>query len=304
MKNEYVKSPLNYTGGKHKLLPQIMPLFPKSIGRFVDLFCGGADVGVNVTSKKCIMNDIDRNVTGILSSLKECKMDYILSFIKEKIEQYGFSDVNKNGYEFYGCQSSDGVGAYNKGKYMKLRHDLNEMERDSTMYYLTLYTTIIFSFNNQIRFNSKGEFNMPVGKRDFNKNMKEKLENFINTIQSINCTITNFDFRELKPEKLNTDDFVYCDPPYLITCASYNENDAWNENDENDLYSILDKLNEKGISFGLSNVIYNKGKTNDILLEWSKKYNIYHLNHTYSNCNYHSLNKTKGTTDEVFVCNY
>ena len=25
----YIQSPLNYTGGKYKLLPQIEPLFPK-----------------------------------------------------------------------------------------------------------------------------------------------------------------------------------------------------------------------------------------------------------------------------------
>ena len=40
MKNNYVKSPLNYTGGKHKLLPQILPLFPEEINTFVDLFTG------------------------------------------------------------------------------------------------------------------------------------------------------------------------------------------------------------------------------------------------------------------------
>lgn len=35
------KSPLNYTGGKYKLLPQIFPLFPSKINTFVDLFGGG-----------------------------------------------------------------------------------------------------------------------------------------------------------------------------------------------------------------------------------------------------------------------
>ena len=40
MKNEYIKSPLNYTGGKYKLLPQIIPIFPSDINTFVDLFGG------------------------------------------------------------------------------------------------------------------------------------------------------------------------------------------------------------------------------------------------------------------------
>lgn len=40
---EYVKSPLNYTGGKYKLLPQLLELFPKQVKTFVDLFAGGGE---------------------------------------------------------------------------------------------------------------------------------------------------------------------------------------------------------------------------------------------------------------------
>ena len=48
MPDTYVKSPLNYIGGKYKLLPEILPLFPENIGNFVDLFGGGFNVGANV----------------------------------------------------------------------------------------------------------------------------------------------------------------------------------------------------------------------------------------------------------------
>lgn len=40
---EYVKSPLNYTGGKYKLLPQLLELFPKQVNTFVDLFAEGGE---------------------------------------------------------------------------------------------------------------------------------------------------------------------------------------------------------------------------------------------------------------------
>lgn len=43
-----IQSPLNYTGGKYRLLSQILPLFPDDIETFVDLFCGGCNVGINV----------------------------------------------------------------------------------------------------------------------------------------------------------------------------------------------------------------------------------------------------------------
>ena len=51
-KQKYIKSPLNYVGGKHKLLPQILPLFPKNINTFIDLFGGGFNVGINVSAKR------------------------------------------------------------------------------------------------------------------------------------------------------------------------------------------------------------------------------------------------------------
>lgn len=57
MNNSYVKSPLNYIGGKYRILPQIIPLFPKNINCFVDMFAGGSNVGINVSAKKHILND-------------------------------------------------------------------------------------------------------------------------------------------------------------------------------------------------------------------------------------------------------
>ena len=53
----YIKSPLNYTGGKYKILKYILPYFPKNLGTFVDLFGGGFNVGVNVDAQKIIYND-------------------------------------------------------------------------------------------------------------------------------------------------------------------------------------------------------------------------------------------------------
>ena len=58
-KQKYIKSPLNYVGGKHKLLPQILPLFPKNINTFIDLFGGGFNVGINVSAKEVVYNDLN-----------------------------------------------------------------------------------------------------------------------------------------------------------------------------------------------------------------------------------------------------
>lgn len=92
---------------------------------------------------------------------------------------------------------------------------------------------------------ANGHFNLPVGKRDFNSKMKMKLSLFIDRIKSSKFSFTNFDFRAFPIEKIDKSSFVYIDPPYLITCATYNEKSGWTEKDEADLLIYLKKLDAK-----------------------------------------------------------
>ena len=55
----------------------------------------------------------------------------------------------------------------------------------------------------------------------------------------------NSDFRNIDLDKISNKDFLYLDPPYLITRASYNENGQWTEKDEIDLLFFLKKLLQK-----------------------------------------------------------
>ena len=167
-----IQSPLNYTGGKFKLLPQILPLFPNNINTFVDLFCGGCNVGINVESKSVIYNDLDENLLYLYNTFKNLDKRSVFEWIYGIIDEYELSLVSKNGYNYYKCESSKGLGSYNKEKFLKLRTDFNEKKKRGNYdyyYYVMLYVIIVYAFNNQIRFNSNGEFNLPVGKRDFNK---------------------------------------------------------------------------------------------------------------------------------------
>lgn len=155
-----------------------------------------------------------------------------------------------------------------------------------------------------IRFNDKNKFNVAVNKRDFNNNLRKNLKVFVEHIKKINITFTNNDFRILKLKKLKPNDFVYCDPPYLITTANYNENGGWKEKDEIDLLNLLDKIHRNNVKFALSNVLEHKGKSNDVLKEWSKNYNIHYLNYNYGNCNYQTKDKSKNSSIEVLITNY
>lgn len=279
---KYVKSPLNYTGGKYKLLPQLLELFPKQVNTFVDLFAGGGNVSVNVKAEKVVFNDLMWQVPEMLQEFKKIGVEESLRKIDGYISSYDLSKENKEGY-------------------LALRELYNKGKSDPLM----LYTLICYSFNNQIRFNNKGAYNMPFGKdrSSFNPTLREKFIIFVQRLQSMEIQFSSKDFRELDLDTLGENDFVYCDPPYLITVASYNENGGWGEQAERDLLAKLDTLDKAGVKFGLSNVFESKGKENIILKEWAKGYTVHYLDHTYSNCSYHK--KDKQSKDiEVFITNY
>lgn len=305
-----IQSPLNYTGGKYKLLPQILPLFPKDINVFVDLFCGGCNVGVNVESSRVIYNDLNEDLIYIYNTFKDLEKESVLERLYDIVEKYELSLVSRHGYGYYGCDSSKGLGDYNRENYLRLRADFNEKHAKGTSdhyHYVMLYVLIVYAFNNQIRFNSNGEFNLPVGKRDFNKKMEQKLAAFIDRIHGQDCIFTCRDFREFDISALTPKDFVYADPPYLITCATYNEKGGWDEAAEKSLLAFLDKLHSKHIRFALSNVLRSKGKENRILTEWLEKnagkYTAMPLNYSYSNSNYQTKDKTSAS-EEVLIINY
>lgn len=303
--DKFLKSPLNYTGGKYKLLSQILPLFPKEIDIFVDLFCGGCNVGINVLSKEYCYNDISAELIGLYQYFLNCGIDSLVVELENLIDSYGLSNTYKNGYNYYNCDSSKGLAEYNKEKFLVLRKDFNSCEKFTDKYFKLFFLLIVFGFNNQIRFNKNGEYNLPVGKRDFNLSIRTKLCDFIERLQSQKLYFSNQSFQDFDFSKLSMNSLVYCDPPYLISCASYNENGGWSMEDEQSLLDCLDKLNSKGIKFALSNVLEHKGKKNELLESWIKEkgYTVHKLDFDYKNSNYHSKNKESKTV-EVLITNY
>lgn len=303
---KYIKSPFNYTGGKHKILNQIIPLFPEKIDNFIDLFSGGCNVGINVEARSKKFIDCNDKLIGLLNVFKNYDLNEILTEIERIIKVYKLSNTKTFGYEYYNSNSLDGLAEYNRQKYMNLRNYYNNIKdsQDKFKKNIVLYILIVYGFNNQIRFNKSGGFNIPVGKRDFNNTIKDNLLQFINKVKASSCEFINLDFRNIESEYyLNS--FVYADPPYLITNASYNEQGGWNESCEYELYNLLDILNSLGVKFALSNVIENKGIKNKILEEWisNRNYNIHYINKNYNNSNYQIKDRSKKTI-EVLITNY
>ena len=285
---DFIKSPLNYTGGKYSILKQIFPLFPKNIENFVDIFAGGANVGINAVAKKIILNDNLTYLMDLYSYLRANDLEDTIRQIEKNIKKYNLSLQNRDGYN-------------------ELREHYNREREPIELLILTFY-----SFNHQIRFNNSHGYNVPFGKErsQYNESIKSNLIRFINALQQKNIVISKQNFDIFDYSKLDANDFIYCDPPYLITTGTYNDGKrgftGWNETLERKLLDILDALNKKGVRFALSNVTHHKGAANIILLEWAKKgrYNIHNVNKDYTNSSYNAKYRNGEGTSEVLITNY
>lgn len=305
MNKYFTVSPLNYIGGKARILDQILPYFPINIDFFVDLFCGGCNVGINTKANYHIYNDASSPLIGLLTLLANKNSDEFINDINSIVEKYDFSRTSEHDFAYYGGNCMKGVSEYNRQKFIELRNEFNSRKSHDDYYHTLLYTLIVFGFNNQMRFNAQGEYNLPVGKRDFNLVLQRKLKKFMIALQKQRPTFHNLDFREFNIDFLTEQSLVYVDPPYLITGATYNENGGWTEQDEIDLLNFLDTLNNRSIHFALSNVLTHKGKENTILKDWliRNEYNQNQIQMDYSNSNYQVKGCNSGT-QEVLITNY
>lgn len=283
---ELVKSPINYIGGKYKLLPQILPLFPCKISTFYDVFGGGASVSLNVSSDFVYYNDIVRYVSNMFEDLKGKDIEECLHKIKYLIDKYELSKTNKDGFE-------------------RIRNDYNNGENTWDMF----FTLMCFSFNNQYRFNNKQQYNSSFGKHKscFSSVTEKKFINFMRRLESIDITFDNKDFRDIDYSQADENDLVYFDPPYLISCGNYNDGKrgfkGWCQQDDIDLMELCDRLDRQGTRFAMSNVLEHKGLKNEELINWSNKYKVHYMNYNYNNCNYQENNKNYKTM-EVLITNY
>ncbi len=299
--NKISRSPLFYVGDKYKLMKQILPLFPREINCFYEPFCGGGTVFLNVISKKYFLNDINKHLISIHNLLikasknpgsffnnaekiiykynlsRSFKEDIIPRSLKQKWEKTYFARFNKKGYG-------------------KLREYANYNKKNDP---LILYILLIYGFNRMLRFNAGGYFNLPVGNVDFNNNVVTALNNYFKFVRGKSIKITANDFEVFFADKdFIKDDFVYFDPPYLITGSEYNK--IWNEKSEISLLTLIDKLNKKKVKFALSNVTHYNGTINKILIKWMKKYSSHNIESHYINYHHNGIKEIK----EVLITNF
>lgn len=282
--NRCIRSPLNYPGNKYRLLSSLLPLFPDSPNNFVDLFCGSANVGINASATRIICNDRTPQLIDLFNVFKNTDLNELLDHIHKRIEEYGLSLTNADGYGRF------------RSYYNQTRQPLD------------LFILLCYAFNHQLSLNRKGEFNESFGRNRsrFSPTTEKNLIAFVQAIHSKNIEFVCNDFAEVDLSHLTGSDFVYCDPPYLCSDGIVNRRangySGWNIKQQETLLNLLDWLDGKKVRFGLSEVLTHKGEENSLLKKWCEKYKVHYIESSYRNCSYQSRHRADETV-EVYITN-
>jgi len=255
------ESPLNYIGSKAKLIPDIHSNL-KHTTNFIDVFGGGFNVGINSSADVIYYNDINFIVKELIESFRTYDTYAYITYVKKFIEKHHLEKGNKETYlatrDYY--------------------NNLPDNKKDIRM----LFAIILYSFQQQIRFNNNYGFNNTAGVRWFNDCILAKLISFSRVIKNKNVIFTSFDYIHLLDHiNVNQDIFLYLDPPYKLTTGSYNDGKrgfkGWDDDLENELFVFIDKMTEKGIPCMLSYVLEHKGIVNTALEDWINKNNYTYI---------------------------
>lgn len=232
---DFLKSPFNYTGTKFFELEELFQYFPKDCDTIVDLFCGGGSVFINAPYKNVIANDIIKPLILFYIVLKDYDIETILKILEEV-------KIPKDDQE----------------EFLRVRKTFND---EGAINPFTFFSLCSSCTNNMMRFNKKFLFNQTFGKRSINDNTIQKLKDYSQRIKEFDSI--KFTNKQYYDVEIPDNSFVYLDPPYLITEAGYNC--YWSKELEEKLYIFLWDLNERGVKWGMSNMLSHKGVNNPFI---------------------------------------
>jgi DNA adenine methylase len=195
-KQKYNTSPFQWAGGKNKVLPILLPILEKyKAPVFVEPFVGAANVSLNFDAEKYIWNDLNRDLIDSYMAMFDSTETY-LSFCKD----------------FFAC-------GFNK--YGDFRNRFNSKSDMNTIRCALFQYLNKHGFNGLCRYNSKGEFNVPVGTISTKpKNVPEESIRLLSNRHKNNTTLFNTSFGILF-NLAEENQLIYSDPPYVPLTSDF-----------------------------------------------------------------------------------
>ena len=243
---------VKWAGGKRQLISVIEKQIPSEFGTYYEPFLGGGAVFFHLLSKnpdmRCKVSDLNSDLILAYITIRD-KLDELLLSLKNHSRNY---QKNPDSY-YYGIRDSEPV---------------NQIDKVSRLLFLNRTC-----FNGLYRVNSKGKFNVPLG-RYSNPNIVNE-ENLITVSQILQSKKIQFSCRDFSAvlSEAKKGDFVYFDPPYqpvsdTSNFTSYTNRD-FTYSDLEKLVEISQKLSDKDCRVMLSN-----SNSNEVRELFSKEWRI------------------------------
>ena len=238
-----MKPLVKYRGGKSKEIPHLIKHLPKFNGRYIEPFLGGGALYFNLEPKKAIINDINSKLMAFYTSIKTN-----FDLLREELEEIErIYIINRKKFEELKTKTPQlRVDDENETLYYQIRDMFNDLTRkkysDALLYFFINKT----AYSGMIRYNAKGEFNVPYGRY---ANLNTTLVTKYHSSLLENTEIFNLDYKHIF-EMANEDDFMFLDPPYDCVFSDYGNaeyKDGFNEKNHIELAKSYKELKCKAL---------------------------------------------------------
>jgi len=227
---------VKWAGGKRQLMSELEKNFPTKFGTYLEPFLGGG----------AVMFDLLTKAPNLKCNVSDLNSDLVLAYVTIRDRSEKLIESLENHSKNY---HKDSTGYYYE---VRKQEPKNQIDKVSRLLFLNKTC-----FNGLYRVNSKGKFNVPLG-RYTNPNIvnRENLQSVSKILQSEKIKISCRDFSSIIKDA-KKGDFVYFDPPYqpvsdTASFTSYTHRD-FTEDDLERLADLADQLNSKGCNVMLSN---------------------------------------------------
>ena len=216
---------IKYRGGKSKEIPHIMEHVPNFNGRYIEPFLGGGAVFFHLEPEQAIINDINAPLMAFYRGVRD---DY--QNLRQELDGIeAIYSENRVAFDALKAQHPDErVEDHNEELYYEIRNMYNNLvERrysDALLYYFINKT----AYSGMIRYNARGEFNVPFGRY---KNINTRLITEQHSELLQRAELFNTDYSDIF-NMSQQGDFMFLDPPYDCIFSDYgNEEyrDGFNE---------------------------------------------------------------------------
>lgn len=264
-------------------------------------FLGGGAVSLNVTAQTYQLSDNSKHLISVHKRLRELsRAGNLIGEVCRRIKTHGLT-CSYLGESVSARLISRFPKTYfaeaNRGAFLELRAAINCSQNPDP---LDLYILVIYGFNRMWRFNKSGEFNIPVGNVDFNARTAAAIADFAEFhSKHKNITYASRDFKDSATRlDLGSNDFVYLDPPYLITQAEYNA--RWQAKDDEDLRQVFEILHSRNVRVAMSNVLRYHDSRNISLERWAREFRVIDVKSNYIS----RFDNKQKIIREVLIINY